>query len=84
MTTVSVCVGSACHLKGSYHVITALQQMIEEQNLADQIELKAVFCLKHCTEGISVMIDEDDSQIYSVSGDTAQTFFTENVLPRIG
>ncbi len=28
MITISVCVGSACHLKGSYKVIEGLQKLI--------------------------------------------------------
>ena len=30
MITISVCVGSACHLKGSYKVIKGLQRLIEK------------------------------------------------------
>lgn len=83
MTTISVCVGSACHLKGSYQVINALQQLIAERGLADRVELKGVFCLKHCTKGVSVAIDDDESHIFSVSAETASEFLEENILPRL-
>ena len=83
MTTISVCIGSACHLKGSYQVVTALQNLIAEWKLSDQIEIKGTFCLKHCTKGVSVMINEDDSNIFSVSADTAAAFFEDEVLPRL-
>jgi NADH:ubiquinone oxidoreductase subunit E len=77
----SVCVGSACHLKGSYNVINNFQQIIEEYNLSDKVELKAIFCLGHCTEGVSVKID--DSEVYSVSGASARKFFKTEVLPKL-
>ena len=77
----SVCVGSACHIKGSYNVINNFQQIIEEYNLADKVELKAIFCLGHCTEGVSVKID--DSEVYSVSGTTSRKFFETEVLPKL-
>jgi len=77
----SVCVGSACHIKGSYNVINNFQQIIEEYNLSDKVELKAIFCLGHCTEGVSVKID--DSEVYSVSGATARKFFETEVLPKL-
>lgn len=81
MIDLSVCVGSACHIKGSYNVINNFQQIIEEYNLADKVQLKAIFCLGHCTEGVSVKID--DSEVYSVSGSTSRKFFDTEVLKRL-
>ncbi len=81
MINLSVCVGSACHIKGSYNVINNFQQIIEEYDLSDKVELKAIFCLGHCTTGVSVKID--DSEVYSVSGSTARKFFDTEVLPKL-
>lgn len=81
MIDLSVCVGSACHIKGSYNVINNFQQIIEEYNLSDKVELKAIFCLGHCTEGVSVKID--DSEVYSVSGTTSRKFFEDEVIPKL-
>jgi len=78
---VSVCIGSACHVKGSYNVINAFQQIIEEYDLSDKVELKAVFCLGHCSDAVSVKID--NGEVYSVSGLTAKNFFKKEILPRI-
>lgn len=77
---ISVCIGSACHLKGSYNIITTLQELVEEQSLGNQIDLKAVFCLGNCQKGVSVQIDENP-EIYSVSPKTAKEFFNDTVLP---
>lgn len=41
----SVCVGSSCHLKGSYDVIEAFKRLIEKHGLGDKVELRACFCL---------------------------------------
>ncbi|MGV8980836.1 (2Fe-2S) ferredoxin domain-containing protein [Clostridium sp.] len=81
MIDLSVCVGSACHIKGSYNVINNFQQIIEEYGLSDKVQLKAIFCLGHCTEGVSVKID--DSEVYSVSGATSRKFFDNEVMTRI-
>ncbi|MGH4123970.1 MAG: (2Fe-2S) ferredoxin domain-containing protein [Clostridium sp.] len=81
MIDLSVCVGSACHIKGSYNVINNFQQIIEEYNLSDKVQLKAIFCLGHCTKGVSVKID--DSEVYSVSGTTSRKFFETEVLPKL-
>lgn len=82
MIDLSVCVGSACHIKGSYNVINSFQQIIEEYNLSDKVELKAIFCLGHCMQGVSVKIG--DSEIHSVSASTARNFFKSEVLPKLG
>lgn len=76
----SVCVGTSCHIKGSYNVINIFQQAIEEYKLSDLIKVEAVFCLGHCTSGVSVKID--DSEVYSVSGATAKKFFESEVLKK--
>lgn len=82
MINLKVCVGSACHIKGSYNVINSFQQIIEEHNIADKVELKAVFCLGTCTQtGVSVKIDE--SEVYSVTGLGARSFFEKEVLPLV-
>jgi NADH:ubiquinone oxidoreductase subunit E len=37
MVELTVCIGSACYLKGSYNVIQTFQQIIEEKSLHDRI-----------------------------------------------
>lgn len=76
-----VCIGSACHIKGSYNVISAFQQLIEEYSVFNEVELKAVFCLGHCMEAVSVQIN--DEGVYSVSGESARSFFKNHILSRL-
>ena len=80
MIELNVCIGSSCHLKGSYNVIQAFQQLIEEENLHDKIEMKARFCMKQCQHGVSVAIADE---IFSVSPETAREFFRKTVAARI-
>lgn len=82
MLSLNVCVGSACHIKGSYNVINAFQQMIEEKSLSDEIDLKAVFCLKKCMKAVAVRIGEE-GEVHSVSGATAREFFEKEVIPLV-
>lgn len=56
---IKVCVGSACHLKGSYDVIEEIQKFIKQNNLENTIELKASFCLGQCTKNVSILIDKE-------------------------
>lgn len=55
---VNVCVGSSCHLKGSYDVIQTLKRLIEGNGLEGKVELKASFCLGDCSNGVSMKIDD--------------------------
>jgi len=80
MTKLSVCVGSSCHIKGSYNVIQAFQQLLEEEALHDKIELEAQFCMKQCQKGVSVSIGDE---IFSVSPETAREVFKTTVLPKV-
>ena len=79
MIIIHVCIGSACHIKGSYKVINSLQQLTEEYGLADVVDTRAAFCLGHCTQAVSVKID--DGEVQSVSGATVRDFFINQVLP---
>ena len=79
MIKIEVCIGSACHIKGSYNVLSSFQQLREEFGLSEQVEVNAVFCLGHCTEAVSVKVNDGDVQ--SVSGLTARDFFVKKILP---
>ncbi len=80
MLDVCICVGSACHLKGSYEVIDKLKNCVKKNRLENDVTIKAAFCLGHCTEAVSVKLDD---KIYSVDPSTAEHFFEENVLRRL-
>ncbi len=68
-----ICVGSACHLKGSYEVIKKFQKVIEE-NPNSQITLKSSFCLGKCSDLVSVKVENN---IFSVSPDSAESFIKD-------
>ena len=77
---ITICIGSSCHLKGSRNVIQGLQKKIQENNLGSQIELNGSFCTGECEKGVCVKIDEE---LFSVSPETLDTFFTDEVLRRV-
>ncbi|MCS5421033.1 MULTISPECIES: (2Fe-2S) ferredoxin domain-containing protein [Psychrilyobacter] len=76
-----VCVGSACHIKGSYDVIKIITKIIEEEGLEKEVELKACFCLNNCTEGVSVVIEGEES-VYSFSREDAEEKFKKIIRER--
>lgn len=77
---ITICIGSSCHLKGSRQVIENLQNLINENNLQDKVELSGTFCLGQCQQGVCTSIDDE---FYSLSPETCDSFFKENVLSKI-
>ncbi|WP_144428539.1 (2Fe-2S) ferredoxin domain-containing protein [Defluviitalea phaphyphila] len=77
---VEVCIGSACHLKGAYEVVSILEQLIKKNNLQDKIIVKGSFCLGNCTKAVSVRIN---NKIYSVQPETVQDFFEKELRRKV-
>lgn len=73
-----ICVGSSCHLKGSYDIITTFQDCVKKYGLQDKVALKASFCMGHCTDGVAVRID--GKIIDGVSRENAEEVFLRNVV----
>lgn len=81
MTELSVCIGSACHLKGAYNVISMFQHLIETHHLHEQIAFSAKFCTKECHKpGVAVSLNGVKSVI---AAEEAGKYFSEQVLPAV-
>ncbi|MPM30043.1 hypothetical protein SDC9_76585 [bioreactor metagenome] len=78
---VKVCVGSACYVKGSHKVINRVKELIELNNLKDKVELKAAFCLGHCTNAVSVEIDETET--FGVDFNNVDEFFNTYIKKKV-
>ena len=76
---VTVCIGSLCHIKGSRQVVEKLQDLILNNNLKEQVDLKGTFCMGQCQKGVCVTVD---GKLYSVSPETVEEFFNKYVLKR--
>ncbi|MGI6175431.1 MAG: (2Fe-2S) ferredoxin domain-containing protein [Christensenellales bacterium] len=82
MTELEVCIGSSCHIKGSYNVIQTFLQLIEENDLHDKLDMKAHFCMKECANsGICVSFIGEK---YSIMPESADDFFKNVVLGKLG
>ncbi len=81
MLQIKVCIGSSCHLKGSYDVIRALQAAIACHGLQDRIELQAGFCLGQCMHGVVVQVGEQ--KILGVFPEQVGELMRKHVLPEV-
>ena len=78
--TITICIGSSCHLKGSRTIIQKLEEKITERQLNDKIELNGSFCMGECSNGVCVKINDE---LFSVAPETVDTFFENEVLRRL-
>ncbi|MBT9140861.1 MAG: hypothetical protein DDT30_01445 [Dehalococcoidia bacterium] len=81
MITVYVCVGSSCYLKGGGEIADKYSLLIKESSLEDRVQLKGAFCLKNCSSGVAVMIEEEI--ITEVTRENCEQIFRDKVLRRL-
>jgi len=81
MVTVTVCVGSSCHIKGARDVITRFNNLLKEHELGDKVELKGSFCMERCGKGINWQIN--DEPVTSSTVEEALKTFQEKILDPI-
>ncbi|MDR1905669.1 MAG: (2Fe-2S) ferredoxin domain-containing protein [Clostridiales bacterium] len=79
---ISVCVGSSCHIKGSYDVIAELTGYLKKYDVEDEVELVASFCLGKCPEG--VVIKTDEYFLKHVDKANLEEKFLNDILPLVG
>ncbi len=80
MINVKICIGSACHLKGSREIISQLQTLVKENGLSQKVELNGAFCTENCVNGVCVTIDDN---IFSLSPQTTKKFFEDEIMGRL-
>ena len=81
MKDLTVCVGSSCHLKGSYPVLKTFERLIKQEHLEDKVTLKASFCQGRCMQGLSVSLDGEP--VEGVTMVNAEQVFHEKILPQL-
>ncbi len=81
MVKISVCIGSACHLKGSYNVINGIQQAAEKNGVTGDVTINGTFCTENCgCKGVAVLVDDE---YYGVDPTKVKEFFNDVVMPKI-
>ena len=73
MITVTVCVGSSCHIKGARDVIMRFDELLKKHSLENKVELKGSFCMERCGEGVNWQIDDEPQTSLDVD-DAVKTF----------
>ena len=77
---VTICIGSACHLKGSREIIQKMQQLVAANQVSDKVDLNGAFCSGNCVNGVCGTVD---GTLYSVSPETTEEFFKKEIMGRL-
>lgn len=77
---VTICIGSACHLKGSREIIQQLQELVTVNGLGDKVDLNGSFCSGNCVNGVCVTVD---GELFSVKPDDTKEFFEKEIQGRL-
>lgn len=78
MVKLSICFGSACHLRGSYSVLNAFKALIDKYQVQSEIDVEGNFCQGRCTEGVVIKLN--DEIITNVAKDKVYDIFVDRVL----
>ncbi len=78
MVTVVICVGSSCYVRGSDQVAATFENLIDQEGLADQVELMGAFCMEECSMGVAVRVE--DKVYRGVHPEDAEAFFRDEIL----
>jgi NADH:ubiquinone oxidoreductase subunit E len=81
MLDVYVCIGSSCHLKGSYDIVQRMKTLIVKNKLTNKVTLKASFCMGDCTHPVCVRVDEQ--RFGGITVQNLDVFFHDEILSRI-
>jgi len=57
-TTVKVCLGTSCYMKGSYKLLSKLVEFVKEGDLSHEVEITGTFCFENCGKSPNVMVDD--------------------------
>ena len=77
---VTICTGSAWHLKGSREIIEKMQKLVAANGLSDQVDLNGAFCSGNCDHGVCVTVED---QLYSLKPEDTEEFFQKEILGRL-
>lgn len=58
--TIEICLGSACHVKGSRRIFALVEKAIKDNKLEKKVKLAGTLCLGQCgSDGVNMKIDEE-------------------------
>jgi NADH:ubiquinone oxidoreductase subunit E len=73
---IMICIGSSCHIRGSYNVVNKLKTLINDDVTVENVDLCGSFCMGECGKGVCIKIDDKK---YIVDEDNVLDFYNEHI-----
>ncbi len=83
MVKLTVCVAGVCYSKGSMTVGQQFKQLINNNGLANKIQLSGEFCMGRCHDDEYAVCVRVNDFCHSVRKEEVEKFFNEQVLPLV-
>ena len=77
---VTICIGSACHLKGSREIIKEMQELVAANGVKDKVDLNGAFCSGNCVNGVCVTVD---GVLHSLQPENTKAFCEKEIMGRL-
>ena len=77
---VTICIGSACHLKGSREISKEMQELVAKNGVGDKVDLNGAFCSGNCVNGVCVTVD---GTLFSLKPENTKEFFEKEIMGRL-
>jgi NADP-reducing hydrogenase subunit HndC len=76
---ITLCSGSACHASGSKNVAAALDEEIQKQGLADEVEIRRTGCHGFCERGPIIVIHPDEICYFQIKPEDVPEIISETI-----
>ena len=73
---VMICIGSSCHIRGSYDVVNKLKSLVDNNTSVEHVDLCGSFCMGECGKGVCIKVDEKK---YVVEKENIEEFYLEHI-----
>ena len=73
---IMICIGSSCHIRGSYNVVNKLKTLINDDVSVENVDLCGSFCMGECGKSVCIKIDDKK---YIVDEDNVLDFYNEHI-----
>ncbi len=78
-TVITLCSGSACHASGSKSVAARIEEEIEKQGLADEVEVRKTGCHGFCERGPIIVIHPDEICYLQITPEDVPEIISETI-----
>ena len=79
---IQICVGSACHLKGSEKLVGLFEDALKKYDLENDVTLAGSFCTGKCNR-IGVTVTVNDEIVTGITRENFREFWNDKIMSAV-